>query len=124
MEFGMRLRELLHDKNISQKDFAIEMGIAPSTAGNYVNGLREPDYESLKRIARYFHVSIDFLLDYHGDREGDERDYKLLQIFHALTEEQKEFYIEQGKLFIKSNYKKKVKSSSRSGSDDKAGYGS
>lgn len=62
MDFGMRLRELLHDKNISQKEFAAEIGVAPSTVGNYVNGQREPDYRTLKRIAHYFHVSTDYLL--------------------------------------------------------------
>lgn len=124
MAFGDILRELLEERDLSQKQLADDLNITAGAVGNYVRRNREPDFETLKRIAAYFQVSTDFLLDYHGDREGDERDYKLLQIFHALTEEQKEFYIEQGKLFIKSNYKKKVKSSSRSGSDDKAGYGS
>lgn len=62
MDFGNRLRVLLSDRNISQKNFAAEIGIAASTAGNYVNGVREPDYETLKRIAQYFQVSTDYLL--------------------------------------------------------------
>ena len=48
MDFASRLKELLHDRGIAQKDFANGIDIAPSTAGNYVRGLREPDYETLR----------------------------------------------------------------------------
>ena len=102
MEFGMRLRELLHDKNISQKDFAIEMGIAPSTAGNYVNGLREPDYESLKRIARYFHVSIDFLLGLEYEEADDTELNELILVFQSLDKKQRKFFLEQRKLLLRN----------------------
>ena len=101
MDFGSRLRELLHERNISQKDFAREMGIAPSTAGNYVNGLREPDYELLKRIARFFHVSTDFLLGVENEKADDAIENELLLIFRALGQSQKELLLDQGKLLLK-----------------------
>lgn len=91
---------------------AEDLNISVSAVGNYVRNNREPDFETLKKIAEYFHVSTDFLLSYSTDKYDDYRDQKLLQIFHALSEEQKELYIEQGNLFIKSNQKKKQKLSS------------
>ncbi len=116
LNFGDVLRELLENSNLSQKKMAEDLNISASAVGNYVRNNREPDFETLKKIAGYFHVSIDFLLSYSMDsKHPDYRDQKLLQIFHALTEEQKELYIEQGNLFIKSNQKKKQKLSSSGG---------
>lgn len=114
MNFGDVLRELLENNNLSQKKMAEDLNISVSAVGNYVRNNREPDFETLKKIAEYFHVSTDFLLSYSTDKSNDYRDQKLLQIFHALTEDQKELYIEQGNLFIKSNQKKKQKLSSSS----------
>lgn len=119
MHFGDVLRELLENNNLSQKKLAEDLNISASAVGNYVRNNREPDFETLKKIAGYFHVSTDFLLSYSMDSHTDYRDQKLLQIFHTLTEDQKELYIEQGNLFIKNNQKKKQKLSS-SGPQNKA----
>ena len=70
MEFGDILRELLAERGITQKQLGQDLSLAPSTLGNYVNNLREPDYTTLKRIAQYFHVSTDYLLDYHASAGG------------------------------------------------------
>lgn len=109
MKFGDILRELLEEQDLSQKQLADALNISASAIGNYVRNNREPDFETLKKIARYFCVSIDFLLNYQPIWGDDFRDQKVLQIFHALTEEQKDLYIEQGKLFIRSNSRKKVR---------------
>lgn len=102
MDFGNRLRALLSDRNISQKNFAAEIGIAASTAGNYVNGVREPDYETLKRIAQYFQVSTDYLLGRKYDMATDDEQNELLLIFNSLTHNQRQLLMEQGKLLLKS----------------------
>lgn len=109
MNFGDTLRELLEDQDLSQKQLADALNISASAIGNYVRNNREPDFETLKKIARYFGVSTDFLLNFQPVANYDYRDQKLLQIFHSLTEEQKDLYLEQGKLFIRSNSRKKVR---------------
>ena len=101
MDFASRLKELLHDRGIAQKDFANGIDIAPSTAGNYVRGLREPDYETLKRIASFFHVSADFLLGVENEKADDAIENELLLIFRALGQSQKELLLDQGKLLLK-----------------------
>lgn len=101
MDFASRLRELLHERDMAQKDFANGIDIAPSTAGNYVRGLREPDYETLKRIASFFHVSTDFLLGVEIEKADDSAENELLLIFRALGDAQKELLLEQGKLLLK-----------------------
>ncbi len=109
MRFGDILRELLEERHLSQKNLADDLNISASAIGNYVRNNREPDFDTLKRLAAYFHVSTDFLLDYHEEPGENYQDHKILQIFHSLTDDQKELYIEQGKLFIKSNYQKNRK---------------
>ena len=104
MQFGDVLRELLEDRFIAQKKLAEDLNIAPSTLGNYVRNLREPDYETLKRIAGYFDVSIDYLLDY--SREGSDNanahgKQRVGQIFEALDAEKQEIMIEQAKILLK-----------------------
>ena len=111
MKFGDILRELLEEKELSQKQLAEDLNISASAVGNYVRNNREPDFETLKKIAAYFHVSTDFLLNYQAEQTQTYLDHKILQIFHALTSEQQELYIEQGKLFIRCNHKQKEKSS-------------
>lgn len=110
MKFGDILRDLLEEHNLSQKKFAEALNISASAVGNYVRNNREPDFETLKQIARYFHTSTDFLLSHQRDQEVDYRAALLLEIFQELTDEQKELYLEQGKLFIKSNQKKRTTS--------------
>ena len=60
MNFGNILRELLEDNDITQKQLADDLNIASTTIGNYIRGLREPDFQILKLFASYFHVTTDY----------------------------------------------------------------
>ena len=107
MKFNDKLRALIEERNITQKRAAQELNIAPSTMGGYVQGTSEPDFETLKRIALYFNVSTDYLLDIPNKHTKDSRENELLRIFRSLSEEQKSIFIEQGKVFIKINQSEK-----------------
>lgn len=63
MAFGDRLAELLDEKEISQKDFAAQLNIAPTTLNGYIKNKRQPDFELVVRIASVLKVSTDYLLD-------------------------------------------------------------
>lgn len=106
MVFGDILRNLIEEKSITQKELGNQLNIAPSTIGNYVRNLREPDYQTLKQIAAYFNVSTDYLLDYHCNEVITEshREDELLRIFRALNDQQKDFYLAQGKLFLSKSF--------------------
>ena len=62
MEFNERLRYLIDCEEIKIKDLAPKLCLSASTLSNYTQGIREPDYDTLRRIADYFGVSIDYLL--------------------------------------------------------------
>jgi transcriptional regulator with XRE-family HTH domain len=78
---------------------AAALQMAPSTLGNYIRNEREADYETLKRFASFFDVSIDYLLDFPTRNANNSQENELLRIFRALTPEQQRVYIEQGKAF-------------------------
>jgi len=60
--FGKRLALLRKQKGISQYEFADRIGFSRGQVANYEQGKREPDYETLQKIADFFEVSTDYLL--------------------------------------------------------------
>lgn len=108
MSFGENLRILIEEKEITQKELARQLNIAPSTLGSYVQNTREPDFSTLKTIAAYFDVSIDYLLDYSTGEISDRQENELPRIFRSLTKEQKDICIEQCRVFVKMNNKGKT----------------
>ena len=107
MNFGDRLKILIEEKDMTQKELAAQLNIAPSTVSSYVQNTREPDFATLRMIAKYFDVSIDYLLDYSTGHTSSVQENELLRIFRTLTPEQKEICIEQTKVFMKLNSREK-----------------
>lgn len=62
MMFKIRLKELREHKNLSQQKFAQAIGVSQGTVGNWESGIREPNYETTMKIAKYFNVSVDYIL--------------------------------------------------------------
>ena len=61
--FSDKLRYLREHQEYTQVDVAQKLGIGQTTYNRYERGLYEPSYETLKKIANFFQVSIDYLLD-------------------------------------------------------------
>ena len=57
-----KIKELRSEKGITQTELASYLKISARAVGYYENGEREPDYDTLLKIAEYFDVSIDYLL--------------------------------------------------------------
>ena len=112
MQFGDVLRGLLEETEITQKQLATELNLLPATLGRYIRNEREPDIETIKRIAQYFHVSTDYLLDYQSDRTFSHIEDEVLRIFRSMTSEQQVIYVEQGKAVARLNQKEKEAKSS------------
>ena len=60
--FSDRLKKLRKDRGITQAEFANKFQISNGTIGNWEAGSREPDMQTLQKIADYFDVSTDYLL--------------------------------------------------------------
>jgi transcriptional regulator with XRE-family HTH domain len=59
---GERLAELRKDKNLYQQELADELGVAASTISSYEIDNSSPDDTMKVRLARFFNVSLDYLL--------------------------------------------------------------
>ena len=70
--FSLRLKELRENAGLSQYSFAAKFGVAQSTVGSWEAGKREPNFETMGRLADFFHVSVDYLLG----RTDDPVDYE------------------------------------------------
>ena len=57
-----RLRYLREKKGLSQTEAAKKLGIVRTTYSNYEAGNREPDNETLRKLAEFYEVSVDYLL--------------------------------------------------------------
>lgn len=61
-KFKSVLKELRNEKGLSQKQLAKELGVLERTISYWESGSRECDFDTLILIAKFFDVSVDFLL--------------------------------------------------------------
>ena len=69
--FADNLKQLRKEKGMTQTQFASEFNIATGTIAMWETGKRTPDTDTLKKIANYFDVSIDYLLDNEKNSSND-----------------------------------------------------
>ena len=62
MEFGTFLANLRKERGILQKELAGHLNVTVATISNYETGVHFPDLHTLIRIADFFQVSTDYLL--------------------------------------------------------------
>ena len=67
MNFKNILRELRSDSSKTTKEVANDLKMPRSTYSNYEQGVSQPDFETLVRIAKYFDTSTDYLLGLSDD---------------------------------------------------------
>lgn len=60
-EFKDIFKMLREEKGLGQEELAKAIGVSKGIISFWENGLREPKLSSLKAIAKFFNVSIDYL---------------------------------------------------------------
>lgn len=108
--FSKRLKALRVAKKMSQQELADFLGITRQGYGKYEQSGSQPSFEMLLKIARYFHVSTDYLLGMTDIPNAESEEFKeylnnpltsiAFKDFENLTDEQKQEAIEMIK-FIK-----------------------
>lgn len=82
--FSDRLKNLRSARGESQEEVATSLGISQSRYQTYESNKREPDAVLLIKIAKYFGVSIDYLL---GNFENpSDIDLSIAKIYSDLDE--------------------------------------
>ena len=92
------LRELRERKNLYQKDVAAALKIDRTTYAKYETGDSEPSFEILKRIALFYEVSVDYLLNFElpGQKTEEKQAMKLSPDEEEIITQYREFN-ERGK---------------------------
>ena len=65
--FGDRLKELRKERNLTQEEISEICQVAKQTISNWENNITQPPFEIVKRLAQYFGVTIDYLLNFTQD---------------------------------------------------------
>ena len=63
MSFNIKLRTLRKKKGLTQKELAGDLGVALSTVAMWETANREPDLATIRKIAEYFDISIEELVN-------------------------------------------------------------
>lgn len=70
--FHDRLKSLIATKNIGAFALEKEIGLANGTIGKWLSGKFRPSAEALSKLADYFDVSVDYLLERTDDPQGNQ----------------------------------------------------
>lgn len=62
MNFSATLKELRESKNITQEELASYLKVSRPTIAGYETKNRQPDYEKLLKLSKFFNVTVDYLL--------------------------------------------------------------
>ena len=65
--FGKRLKELRRKRKLSQLGFSNRFNVGYNTISQWETGKREPGLDIIVSIARYFNISLDYLLGLSDD---------------------------------------------------------
>lgn len=96
---GDRLKKLRGDGR-TQEDVAKAIGVSRAAYSHFENNRNEPDNDTLKKLAQYYDVSIDYLLGksdkphYYSLSEKDTRaiDQKIKDIIDGLDPDGPDFF--------------------------------
>lgn len=84
---GDKIRYLRETKEIKQKDMALHFSVKENTWSQYETNNRTPDLQMLKKIATFFNVSVDYLLDLTREPyDPTEKEFKeIMSIYTNLS---------------------------------------
>lgn len=84
----MRLKQLRKEAHMTQAELAKELNVAQNTLSNWENGKRQIDLDSLERVANYFNVTMDYLLETSDNPKSEN------SLCYPLSEDNTNLYIQ------------------------------
>ena len=61
MDIGAKIRSLLEQEGITQKQLAESLNISATTLNGYIKNRRQPDAKMMIRLASYFNTTTDYI---------------------------------------------------------------
>lgn len=65
--FIENLKKLRTERGLSQQKLAEKFNISQQAIYKYENNLTEPDIQTMKNLALFFHTSVDYLIGYEQE---------------------------------------------------------
>ena len=81
--FNSQLKILRQEYNLSQQELADKIGISKSSINMYERGEREPGIETVKRIADFFNVDVDYLFGVSDIKKR--REFKVIRTNKSIA---------------------------------------
>lgn len=112
----IRLKQLREELGINQTTFSKQLGFGQSTVSNWENGNRVLDVNTATMLAKFFDVSVDYLLGNSDIREKtpseegvnfDNFTYALFDETKDLTDADKEMLLNMAKMLKERKDKEK-----------------
>ena len=72
----MRIKDLREDLDLTQRELADYLHIKQNTYSQYENGQRQIPIDSLISLAKYYHTSVDYLLNLTDEQKPYPRNGK------------------------------------------------
>ena len=79
---GVRIKEMRKAHSLNQVEFAEKLSVTKQTVSNWENNNIQPSIEMLVKIADFFNVSTDYLLDRENKKTLDVSNLTDEQIAH------------------------------------------
>lgn len=91
MSFGRNLERIRKGKKISQAKLGEMLGLTQQMVSSYEKDLSSPNVDVLIKIADYFNVSIDSLVEHVVKKpDGDNAEARFMRYFENLNETDRE----------------------------------
>ena len=90
MELSIKLKELREQKKITQTELSNQVNMPLISYTRYENGITEPTIKNLIKLADYYNVSLDYLVDRkYGNELGflTEFQYNTIKCYLLLNEQ-------------------------------------
>lgn len=89
----LRIKELREQREIQQKELAIDLGVTQPTISNWELGRKLPSAKLTQKIADYFGVSVDYVLGRDDEKQPipvtedglDEEQMELVRLFESAS---------------------------------------
>ena len=70
MKYSEKLKMLRNKTGLTQKEFAVKIGLSEKTINNYENGYRKIPISLIGNIVKMFGITADYFFDEHKTLEN------------------------------------------------------
>ena len=107
----LKLQELRNEKRLSQAEIAKLLGTNQQAYSRYERGEREMGYNTLIKFAKFFDVSVDYLIGnsayYYPDSITSEDERELLALYGEMNPAQKARFVAYAEGLLNKSVKEK-----------------